>query len=76
MHTSANIEDPDEMLHKAAFHHGLHCLPRRQKWSSEQEIHFHLEIITCDPLIFTIVYPKSVVSNQKEEAICAKRVKM
>ena len=24
----ANSEDPDEMLHKAAFHHGLHCLLR------------------------------------------------
>ena len=24
--TLANSEDPDEMLHKAAFHQGLHCL--------------------------------------------------
>ena len=24
--TLANIEDPDEMLHNAAFHQGLHCL--------------------------------------------------
>ena len=26
--TLANSVDPDEMLHKAAFHHGLHCLLR------------------------------------------------
>ena len=26
--TLANSEDPDEMLHKAAFHLGLHCLLR------------------------------------------------
>ena len=24
----ANREDPDEMLHYAAFHLGLHCLPK------------------------------------------------
>ena len=24
----ANSEDPDEMLHDAAFHLGLHCLPK------------------------------------------------
>ena len=24
----ANSEDPDEMPHNAAFHQGLHCLPR------------------------------------------------
>ena len=26
--TLANSDDPDEMLHIAAFHQGLHCLPR------------------------------------------------
>ena len=26
MGTFANREDPDEMLHNAAFHLGLHCL--------------------------------------------------
>ena len=25
----ANSEDPDEMPHNAAFHRGLHCLPRQ-----------------------------------------------
>ena len=28
MGTLANSEDPDEMLHDAAFHQGLHCLLR------------------------------------------------
>ena len=28
MGTLANSEDPDEMLHKEAFHQGLHCLIR------------------------------------------------
>ena len=33
-----NGEDPDEMLHDAAFHQGLHCL-LRQNLSSEKEIY-------------------------------------
>ena len=28
----ANSADPDEMLHYAAFHLGLHCLPKYQFW--------------------------------------------
>ena len=39
MGTMANIKDPDEMRHKAAFHLGLHCL-LRQNQSSEKEILF------------------------------------
>ena len=35
----ANIEDPDEMPHNAAFHQALHCL-LRLKPSSEKEIQF------------------------------------
>ena len=48
MHSLANSEDPDEMLHNAAFHLDLHCL-LRQKQFSEKEMQFYLEIITCDP---------------------------
>ena len=29
----ANSEDPDEMPHNAAFHQGLHCLPRQNRSS-------------------------------------------
>ena len=68
MSTLANSEDPDEMLHNAAFHQGLHCLPR-QKQSSEKERQFYLESITCDPTIYTKDNPKFIVPNQKEESI-------
>ena len=37
MHTLADSEDLEEMPQIAAFHHGLHCLPR-QTQSSEKEI--------------------------------------
>ena len=35
---------------------------------------FYLEIITCDPLIYTTDHPKFIVSYQKEEPISAYRV--
>ena len=43
MGTFANSKDPDEMLHNAAFHQGLLCLPR-QNVSSEKEIQFNWEL--------------------------------
>ena len=49
MGTFGNGEDPDGMPHKASFHLGLHCL-LRQILSSEKEIKYFGEIITCDPL--------------------------
>ena len=58
--TLANSEDPDEMPHNAAFHHGLHCLPR-QNPSSETEIQKFLEIITYDPSIYTIDHPDFIL---------------
>ena len=54
----------------AAFHQGLHCLPR-QKQSSEEEIQFQFEIITCDPSLYAMEHPKIIVSNQKEESTSA-----
>ena len=74
MHTLANSEDPDEMLHYAAFHQGLHYLPS-QKGSLEKEIQFYLEIIACDPSIYTMDQPKFIAFYQKEESISAYRVK-
>ena len=50
MGTYAISEDPDEMLHNAAFHQGLHCL-QGQILSSKTEIQYFLETITCDPSI-------------------------
>ena len=64
MCTLVNSEEPDEMSHNIAFHQGLYYF-LRQKQSPEKEINFYLEIITCDPSIYTMF----IVSNQKEEAI-------
>ena len=52
----ANSEDPYD---DAAFHQDLHCLPR-QKSSAEKEIQFYLEIITCDPAIYTMDHSKFI----------------
>ena len=60
MGTLANSEDPDEMLHNAAFHQGIHCL-LKQKRSSEKKLQSYLEIIFCDPSIYTMDHPKSNV---------------
>ena len=61
-------DDPDEMPHIAAFHQGLHGL--LEKWSSEREIKYFLEIKIYESLIYTMKHPKVIVSNQKEESIC------
>ena len=53
MRTLANIEDEDETQHRAAFHQGLHYLLRQTRFS-EEEIHFYLEIETCDHSIYAI----------------------
>ena len=68
MRTLSNSEDPDEMLHSAAFHQGLHCLLRLKR-TSEQGIQFYLEIITCDPSNHTTDHSKVIVLNQREESI-------
>ena len=46
----------------AAIHLGLDCL-LKQKQSSEKEIQDSLEIITCDPSIYTIDNPDITVSK-------------
>ena len=48
----ANIKDPDEMPHDAAFYQGLQCLPRQPRFSEKK-----LEIETCEPSIYTTDYP-------------------
>ena len=57
--TLANSEDPDKMPHNvefhkgyAAFYQGQLCMLRRNR-SFEKEIQNILEIITCDPSIYT-----------------------
>ena len=51
----ANSEDPDEMPHIVAFHHGLHSLLRQNR-SSEKDFIFW-EIKTCNSLINTMEHP-------------------
>ena len=43
MGTLANSEGPDEMLHNASFHQGLHFL-LRLKQSSEKDIQFYFNL--------------------------------
>ena len=38
MGTLANSEDPDKILHNAAFHQDLHCLPRQDRSSETKNI--------------------------------------
>ena len=70
MGTLANSEDSDEILFNAAFHQGLHCFIR-QNHSSEKEI------MTCDPLIYTMDHSDFIVhvSNFMGNSICPIRVK-
>ena len=68
MRILANSEDPDEMLYHAAFYLGLYNL-LRQKCSSEKKYNCCLEIITCDPSIYTMDYPKVIVSNWKSPLV-------
>ena len=64
MGSLANSEDPDEMPHSAAFHQGRYYLLRLKR-SSEKEIQFQLEIITCDPSIHTMNHHKFIVSYEQ-----------
>ena len=36
----AKSEDPDEMQHNAAFHHGLYCLKRQKTVTRQKNIIF------------------------------------
>ena len=62
MPTSANIEDPDEMLRFVAFHQGIYFKDNLQR----KKYNFYLEIITCDPSNYMMDHLKFIVSNQKE----------
>ena len=68
--TLEHIVDPDDM----ANHQGLHCLLSRNR-SSEKEIQYVLESITCDPSIYTIDHPGLIVSSIMGNYIGTERVK-
>ena len=63
-----NSDDPDKMLHNAAFYQGRHCLLDKNELQ-RKKYNFYMEIIACDPLIYIMDHPKFIVSNQKEESI-------
>ena len=65
MGTLANSEDPDEMLHNAAFHQGLHCM-LSQNQSLKKERQYFFEIITCDSSIYLMDHPICIVCNFME----------
>ena len=76
MHTLANSEDPDEMLHGTAFLQDLHIL-LKQKQSSEKEIQFYkfLEIIISDPWIQRIIL-SLVYQTRRKNPLVHKGLKM
>ena len=51
-----------------AFHQGLHCLLRKNNLQ-RKKLQFYLEIITCDPLNYTMDHSKLIASIQKEKFI-------
>ena len=69
-----NREDPDEMPHGAAFHQGLHRLIKHR--SSEKEIQYILEIITCGPSIYTMDHSDFIVCSFMKNFIGPKKDKL
>ena len=58
----------DEMLHQVAFHKGLNSLLRKKRYS-KKETQYSLEIITCNPLIYTVDHSELTVSKFMEISI-------
>ena len=71
----ANSEDLDEMMHNAAFHRVMHC-SLKQKRSTEKEIQYYLEILTCDASIYTMDHPRCIASNLREDFCMETKVKV
>ena len=70
----ANSEGSDEMPQVVAFFQGLCCFQRRSS-DNENLMQYYLEVITCDPSIYTMDYSKFILSYKKEESISTQRVK-
>ena len=62
-----------ELLYFAEYYLGLFCL-LEQKCSSEKKKQYYLEIITCDPRIYTIDLHKFIAMNQKVESISTQKL--
>ena len=69
----ANSGDPGKMLHNAVFHQGLHCW-LRQKRSSEKELQFYFEIITCDPSNYIMDHFKLFYQTGRKSPLGHKRL--
>ena len=61
------------MPQDVVFHQGLHCL-LRQNPSSEKEVQYFHEIITCYPLLYTIGHPDFSVCSIMENSIGLKLI--
>ena len=61
MRTLANSENPDEMSHNVTFHLGLHCLLNKKKDLQRKKYNI-LEVINCDPSIYTLYHPSNFVT--------------
>ena len=70
MGTLTNSEDPDEMLHNAAFPQDLHCLLKTK------EILSFFEITPCDPSIYTMDHPDFIVRRYMENSTGLKWVNL
>ena len=68
--TNKQTNYPLEMPHNTAFDQGLRCLLRHER-SSEKELQFYLDIVTCDPSNYAMDHSKFDETIQKEESISA-----
>ena len=73
IYSYSDSEDPDEMPYKEALHLGMHCFLIQNR-SSDKEKQYILEILTCDPSIYTMDHPDFIVCSFIEYSICLKSV--
>ena len=62
--TTADSEDPDELLHNTVYHQGLQCLVRQKRSSERKKLQFYLEIVICEPSNYAIDHFKFIESIQ------------
>ena len=60
MRPLAHSVDPGEMPHNSVFHQGLHCLLCKNNLQQKKNI-LDVEIITCDPSVYTMGHPKGML---------------
>ena len=65
---------PKDNLFKNIFHQGLHSLLRQKCSSENKKLQSYLEIVSFDPLNYTMYHSKFIASIKKEQFIIALRV--